>query len=135
MPTYCFRCPECETTGETRRPPEDYYKPFKCPNCRTEMVRDFRAEKVNSGNRDYSRPIISDSLAINPEQIPEHKRLFPDIEVTSQGQPVLDNYKKHDNYLKKCGFVKPPKRNRRKFAKKIGGRKNSKTKTKAKIKG
>jgi putative FmdB family regulatory protein len=129
MPTYCFVCPECGFTGETVRPLKEYYKPFKCSECKTEMVRDYQAEAVNISGRDYRRPIVSDSLAISPEQIAEHKQLFPDIQVTSEGQPVFDNYSQHNKYLEKTGFRKKRKRRRRVPTSVIGGKKNSKKKT------
>jgi hypothetical protein len=79
------------------------------------MNRDFRAEGVlvGAGRRSYHRPIVSDSLAINPEQIPEHKKTFPDIKVTPEGQPVFDNYSDHEKYLKKCNIEKVPQKKKK----------------------
>jgi len=53
-----------------------------------------------------NRPLVSDSLAVAPQQVEEHRRTFPDIPLTKEGQPVFTNYKQHENYLKKTGFVK-----------------------------
>jgi hypothetical protein len=104
------------------------YEICKC-TCGTNMNRDFAADLPFASGGDYHRPIISDSLAISPEQIAEHKQLFPDVQVTPEGQPVFDSFKKHDDYLKATGFRKKRQRRRRVPTSVIGGKKNSKTKT------
>jgi len=30
------------------------------------------------------------------------------VKMTPEGQPVFDNYRDHENYLKETGFVKAP---------------------------
>jgi hypothetical protein len=71
------------------------------------MGRDFAAEGGGGYTTGvYARVRVSDSLAMSPEQIPEHKRLFPDVDVRPDGRPVFENVKQHDNYLKKTGFRK-----------------------------
>jgi len=116
MPTYCFFCKECgHYTEELLAATAD--KRCTC-ECGNEMTRDFGAERANIGDCDYRKPIHSDALAINPEQIPEHRRLFPDINVDKEGRPIFDSYKKHDSYLQKIGAVKhkgKPKRRGRKI--------------------
>jgi len=82
----------------------------KCPDCGKDMAWDCRI--AIHGN--YRRPIISDSLAINPSQIPEHKKRFPNIEITPDGRPIFDNFTKHENYLQATGFVKHKQKIRKK---------------------
>jgi len=79
------------------------------------MNRDFRAEGVlvGAGKRSYHKPIVSDSLAMNPNQIPEHRKLFPDVQVTSEGQPVFDNFSDHEKYLQKCNIEKVPQKKKK----------------------
>jgi hypothetical protein len=72
------------------------------------MERDFQADLPHAAADTYDKPIISDAMAIPPEQIAEHKATFPDIKITDQGQPIFDNYAKHQDYLDKTGFVKQP---------------------------
>lgn len=91
----------------------DADKPWKC-FCGKEMQRDFQVEAVRAGGKDYRRAIVSDSLAVSPKQIEQHKKLFPDIKITSEGQPVFDSYKKHQRYLDQCGFIKHPAKRKRK---------------------
>ena len=72
------------------------------------MNRDFKTDLPHAASDRYDKPIVSSSMAINPEQIAEHKATFPDIAVTPEGCPVLDNYSQHEAYLEKTGFVKHP---------------------------
>lgn len=102
MPRYDFAC-NCGNKQSVIRSMKDYKKSLKCSKCGRKM---FRTYNFSVGGDTYSKPIVSDSLAISPEQISEHRELFPDVEVTSEGQPVFENYRQHDNYLKKTGFRK-----------------------------
>ncbi len=106
MQFYTFNCPNCNASGEFLRSMKETDRPLRCGLCGTIMNRNFQADLVNAGNKNYRKPLVSDSLAINPEQIQEHKKLFPDVEVTPQGQPVFNNYQQHQKYLDKTGFVK-----------------------------
>lgn len=66
----------------------------------------YREYHFRTPGDSYSKPIVSDSLAISPDQIAEHGKHFPDVGLTSEGQPIFENYKQHDNYLRKTGFIK-----------------------------
>ena len=115
MPFYCYICQEHDTTAEVyctmskmpRRGKGEY--PI-CLECDKEMTRDFGRERAGQGNKQYAKPFVSDSLAMNPDQIPEHNRLFPGIKVLSDGRPTFHDYKQHDDYLKKTGFHKEPQK-------------------------
>lgn len=113
MPRYCFICPSCNINLEVVRPMADAMEPWYC-TCGKEMQRSFQAERVNTGGKDYSRPIHSDSLAISPTQRAEHQRLFPDIKLDNQCRPIFDSFRNHENYLKKTGFIKHPGKSKRK---------------------
>ena len=105
MPVYSFMCPECDYTCEVTRPMKDSGKPVFCL-CGLEMRRDFATDFINTGNKDYGKPIHSDALAISPSQRAEHEKKFPDIKLDSQCRPIFDNFRKHEDYMKKCGIVK-----------------------------
>jgi len=123
LPIYTYCCEVCGEQKEIIHSMNETKVP-KC--CGKKMQRDFQADIPNAGNRDYSRPIVSDSLAINPSQRTEHEQMFPNIKLDNECRPIFDNYQAHEDYLKKTGFVKTPQRKRRKFASKIGGKKNNK---------
>ena len=77
-----------------------------CPQCGEDMRWDLHV--AIHGN--YKTPIHSDSLAINPCQVAEHKKMFPNIELDGDCRPVFDNFQNHEAYLDKTGFVKLPKK-------------------------
>ena len=104
MPRYDFKCGHCGTELEVVRPMCDSDKPWKC-TCGKQMKRVFGNFRIG-GCTEYHRPLVSDSLAVNPCQIEEHKKMFPDIPMTGEGQPVFTNYKQHNDYLEKTGFIK-----------------------------
>ncbi len=116
MPMYTYICPKCSP----EHGPVTVDKPMthsdneeKCGNCWSIMKRDFKADLFHTASDSYQTPLVSDSLAVSIDQIAEHKRECPDIEITKEGQPVFTNFKQHEGYLKKTGFVKSPKKKRR----------------------
>ena len=117
MPLYTFKCEQCEERTTVRRTMADSGKPFVCGCGSKETGRDFQAEHAGAGDKEYGETRYSQSLAMSPDQIEEHKRLFPDIKVRADGCPGFDSYRQHDDYLKKTGFVKLPQRNRRRVTK------------------
>ncbi|MCK4820551.1 zinc ribbon domain-containing protein [bacterium] len=119
MPFYVFSCPDCGRERTLLREIKHRNDDALCVECGVTMHRDLCAEKPNAQSRGklYSKEIHSDSLAISPTQVEEHKRLFPDIKIDSQSRPVFDNFKDHDAYLEKTGFVKMPGKKKRKSRK------------------
>ena len=109
---YEFYCENCGTGAEVTAPMS---KPpgfsVKCKICSELAGRIFGS--IGSGNKEYGTPIVSHSLGIHPEQIPEHNKLFPDIKVREDGCPLFYNYQQHDKYLKKIGWEKQPKRGKK----------------------
>ena len=78
------------------------------------MERNWQESNIHATPDSYSQALHSDSLAISPSQVEEHRRHFPDIELDNECRPVFSNYKQHDAYLEKTGFRKKRSRNRRK---------------------
>lgn len=112
MPLYEFQCGACGHVTGVIAPMSSVPTTAPCEmGCSLPAARIY---SFNSGNVDYAVPIVSQSLAMHPEQIDEHKKLFPDIPVTEDGCPVFSNFADHEAYLKKTGFTKlPGKRNPR----------------------
>ena len=117
MPTYCFKCKQCGNHTEEIRHMSEAGNPQLC-ECGNKMGRDYGSEGAIDSGRDYSTPLVSNSLAVSMSQIEEHKRAFPDVQITNEGQPVFHGFKQHDGYLKKTGFIKHPKKSK-KASKKI----------------
>lgn len=112
---YDFSCPRCSKVREIVMPMSEAGagRIFLC-KCGSKMDRDFSGVRVSKGSKQYSHQIVSDSLAMNPNQIAEHRRLFPNVQVTEEGQPVFDQFTEHEAYLKKCNIVKKPKSKKKK---------------------
>ena len=115
MPIYGFRCYEhdiyeeilcgigdCPVVGSGDCP--------KCPECDKEMERDFSSRRGRQTSTSYGSGFVSDALAISPDQMEEHGKMFPDVKVLPDGRIVFHSYKQHDNYLKATGFQKVPQR-------------------------
>lgn len=109
MPTYNFICDNCGNEIEIHCPIKDRNNTQRC-DCGKIMKRDYVGNGPNIGGDEYGKPLHSDSLAINPSQVAEHKREFPNVELDESCRPVFKNYRQHDSYLKKTGFVKQPQK-------------------------
>ena len=78
----------------------------KCPKCGEDMRWDLSGIGIAAGNYNH----ISDSLAMHPSQIAEHKRLFPHIDVLPDGRPHFTSIRQQSNYLKEIGMYKEPQK-------------------------
>ncbi len=114
MPTYTFRCSGCGNVDELLLHMIESDDHQTCKLCGFSMNRDYQADSINVGNKDYAKPIHSDSLAMSPDQVSEHQKLFPDVKIDSECRPVFENFKQHDGYLEKTGFVKHRQKIRKK---------------------
>lgn len=101
MTTHYFICDICKVVIEDT----DTKIVHECPKCGTDMRWDMN---VGGGQGDYH--FVSESLAINPDQIAEHKATFPDVGVLPDGRIEFNSFRQHDKYLKKAGLVKHPKK-------------------------
>jgi len=79
-----------------------------CPECGDYLVSYFfqTGKQFMIKGAPYSKPIHSDALGMQPDQVAEHRKQFPNIEVDAQNRPVFENMPQHDAYMEKCGIVK-----------------------------
>lgn len=103
MATHTFVCDECR---ESMNDEKTHERP--CPRCGVLMRWDLSG--IGIGDGDYCHE--SHSLAIHPDQIPEHRDLFPDVQVTPDGCPVFTSIKQQEKYANACDFDKKPQRGR-----------------------
>lgn len=85
----------------------------KCKNGCGDMRWDLTGNV--SGGSDYGH--ISDSLAIHPDDANEHRKLFPSIQLTKEGQPIFTSVRQQERYAERCGFYKKRQRIRYKGVK------------------
>lgn len=122
MPTFKYVCEVCGEHVEAYDPLANCPAEPVCAACRAKAGHERMSNtqskastifEFNVGNKEYAKPIISQSLAINPTQAAEHRATFPNIELKDDQFPVFDNYQDHDAYLKQTGFVKQKMRTTR----------------------
>ncbi len=98
MAEHRMECKRCGIEKEV----DSFMDDHKCPECDESMSI---VAVVAGRNGDYHH--TSDSLAIHPDDIPVHRRLYPGIEVTPQGQPQFTSPKQQEAYaLKSAGCYK-----------------------------
>lgn len=84
------------------------YEGMFCPKCGSFLEPRF----YQSGGTfmikgaPYSKPLHSDALGMQPDQVAEHREKFPNIEIDNQNRPVFENMPQHEAYMEKCGIVK-----------------------------
>ena len=108
MPSYCFKCETCGKLKEVVRQMADSSLPETC-TCGIQMVRDYPAES-GAVRGDYAEPIVSSSMAFNTQDLIEHRKRFPDIDlkIDKSGHaayPVFKSLSQKRKYLKKRGWV------------------------------
>jgi len=78
----------------------------KCSKCGSDMRWDLGGNV--SGCGDYHH--ISESLAIHPDQIPEHRKLFPNIDIVPDGRLHFTSVRQQERYANRCDFDKKPQK-------------------------
>ncbi len=102
---YCGYIIERPTHDDYRIVDEQERFPY-CPRC--DRIMSHKVTGISSSG-DYHH--TSDSLAIHPDDIPKHRKLYPGIEVTSEGQPQFTSPKQQEKYaLKSAGCYKKRQR-------------------------
>lgn len=114
MPLYCYRCQNCGATDEIVKTMKDADRQESCVICDKVMVRDYGAESKGVVGTEKGETFWSQSLAISPSQAAEHKRLFPNVRVRSDGCIGFDSVKERDAYIDRTGFYKVPGKSKRK---------------------
>ena len=106
MVEHTFICDSCGCSVQDHTTKDVH----RCPKCGIDMRWDLAKLGVSDGDYEH----ISDSLAMNPEQIVEHHQRFPGIDVLPDGRPRFTSVRQQQNYLKEIGFTKEPQRIRSK---------------------
>jgi hypothetical protein len=81
--------------------------------CGAEMYRDLHSELSSVCGTEKGDTFWSQSLAISPSQIAEHRRLFPNVKVRHDGCLGFDSVKDREKYCEATGFEKKPGKPRR----------------------
>ena len=108
MPRYDFVCPKCGEQDEVVRPMRDSDRIETCPACGADMRRVYTPPSVVGTEKGDT--FWSQSLAINPDQAVEHRRLFPNVKIAPDGQLGFDSNKQRSGYCEATGFTKRSQR-------------------------
>ena len=110
MAVYDYCCFECHPDGQENVTVVCSFgsRVANIPKCKCgrDMEQNFSGGKVMIIGAEYKKPLHSDALGIQPDQVSEHREKFPDIELDSQNRPVFHNASEHQSYMDKCGIVK-----------------------------
>lgn len=99
MAVHKFVCDICDVAVEDTTADKTHH----CPKCNAVMRWDLTGVGM-MGDGDYEH--ISESLAIHPDQIPEHRQKFPSIDTLPDGRLRFTSPKQQEKYAEKCGFYK-----------------------------
>ena len=104
MPIYCYECEKGHKTETYRKYiPERVEFIVPCPTCGLPAQRSLRLEHGGVAfNAEV--PTVSDAVGIDPSQITEAKRRFPDHEYTPDGSMVFHSRQHRLKCLADIGF-------------------------------
>lgn len=92
MPIYVFQCPACLEIVEEMRPIDERNRPGpECPTegCQHRCERNLGLEQCNTDVTEWLHPVHSERMAVNPDQVAEHRRRFPNIPLTETGEVIV----------------------------------------------
>lgn len=109
MPYYDFLCPHCGHDDAVFRLMKDHRKGLRCTECGFRMVRNYRAETMPNVRGDFKKPIPLESMAIRVDEVSEHRRRFPNIQIADKGEmagvPIVKSLAQKRAYAKAMGWV------------------------------
>lgn len=107
MPVYCFKCATCGTLREEFLPMGRRNDAIKCPECSADMARDITAERTNTPDQEFGRPIEMYSIAPDtPQEEMSLRRKCPDIQWdTEMHVPLARTRHEKLRLLKAAGFI------------------------------
>ncbi len=103
MPTYCYECQSCDYRTEFIKPMAESDTEEKCPVCQVVMNKDYAAESL-VGHGDFATPIESWAMKVKPRDVEKHRKMFPGVDITNDGRPILRNRQQQLDYCRKRGF-------------------------------
>ena len=102
MPIYCYRCELGHTNEDFKRKPNPS-KYVKCKVCGQRADRDVGLEHIHTDCGDAER--WSDSMGVNPDQIPLAMKTFPGSEYDHEGRLKIKNRCHKKVEMKRRGYV------------------------------
>jgi hypothetical protein len=89
---YCYQCPNCLEIVEDVRPvARRNARGPDCPAGCGPTERHIGLERTSRWGQDWAREVLSERMGVNPDQVPEHRRRFPNIPMTDTGEIIVRN--------------------------------------------
>jgi hypothetical protein len=106
---YAFKCPKCSHADTFMLPIKNRYECPTCIKCSTDnlltwMERDVALEGAGTLNKEYDKPILSDTMGVAPAQVAERRAKFPHIPHTDDGRVIIRNLAEQNRFSKELGF-------------------------------
>jgi len=102
MPIYCYRCPDGHLSEIFEFSPGA--KPgIKCNYCGKPAKRSLSDEQVNTDC--VSRERWSDAMGINPDQIADFRKAYPDSVYDNEGRLLVKSRAHKKKLMKERGYV------------------------------
>jgi hypothetical protein len=81
---------------------------LRCPTCKGKCERVVHSRK--HPGLPYDQPVLSDSMGVSPDQVEEHRRVHPNIEMNNEGQVVIRSHNDYAKVRRQLGFIDTSKR-------------------------
>jgi hypothetical protein len=88
-----------------------------CEKCNAMLNRAYQDENKSMLGTQRGETFWSQAMAISPSQAEEHRRLFPNVRVRSDGCIGFDSVKDRSDYCDRTGFYKTPGKKKRRETK------------------
>lgn len=106
MPFYWYKC-KCGKEFDSFSSIKKRNKPQKCPSCGGKATRDIASEFANFGRVNelmVDRPRYSDAMGINPDQLNEFRKHYPDSVYDDEGRLLVRNRAHKKREMKRRGY-------------------------------
>ena len=103
MPLYSYSC-KCGHTCEEFRAVA-YRDDGPVCSCGIKMEHDVCADHRREQRPGYWTDLLSDAMGVMPDQVAEHRKMYPDIPMTDDGRVIVRSHQEHRRIMKRLGFV------------------------------
>lgn len=104
MPRYDYQCQKCGDIFEKIEPMKNYMKSQEC-KCGGKAERILTTGECKADALMMDNPRWSEAMGINPDQLPEFKKAFPDSTYDKRGRLLIKNRAHKLLEMKRRGYV------------------------------
>jgi putative FmdB family regulatory protein len=108
VPRYSFKCSKCGMIFDHIVPSVHRNEAQVCPGCDGPANRDVAVEYASMGNVDApckENTRYSNSMGVNPEQIPAAEKAFPGSEYHPDGRLIIHSRQHKISEMKRRGMI------------------------------